>query len=163
MRPRDTSIRGEPMEGQASRTAEGLSKEWMGQGLGLGRLGFLPSSMVRAWWVKASKEIPRLMGSPRVATVASSASLCLGVPRCPYPSPQGRVWPKHKISVHPWPSVPILRSCHAVPQLVGSHQHVLASTGKSSPSSISAVNCLCHRAVGQDDLPQGKREPLTCP
>lgn len=68
------------------------------------------------------------MGSPWIVTVAP---LCLSVPKCPYPSPQGRACSrpraKHKTSAHPWPSAPILRSCHTFPQLVGSHHHVLAS------------------------------------
>lgn len=52
-------------------------------------MGFLPSSMVRAQWIKALKELPRLMGSPQVVTVASSTSLSLSVPQASLPQPVG--------------------------------------------------------------------------
>jgi len=108
---------------------------------GVGTLRVFPKVLGKGFVDKALQELPRLMGSPQVVTMASSISLCLSVPRHPYPSPWGRAWLRPKTqckpSAEPWSSDPILRSCHTVPQPVGSHRHVFASRSKNSPRSIS--------------------------
>lgn len=45
--------------------------------------------MVRAQWIKALKELPRLLSSPQVVTVASSISLSLSDLQASLPQPMG--------------------------------------------------------------------------
>lgn len=59
--------------------------------MGKGGVSF-PGSMARAHWIKALKELPRVVGSPWIVAVTSSTPLCLSIPKCPYPSPWGTVW-----------------------------------------------------------------------
>lgn len=84
LRPRDT--REGEVKGSANRAAESLREERMGK-----RGSVFPLQSGKGYLVKALEGLPRVVGSPWIVPITSSTSLCLSVPKCPYPSPRGTV------------------------------------------------------------------------
>lgn len=72
------------MKALANRTAE--EPEWGTDGE---KGTVFPQQSGKGSLVKALKELPRVVGPPWIGTVTSSKSLCLSIPKCPYPSPRG--------------------------------------------------------------------------